>query len=117
MNSSLHLWLLPLLPLAGFLCNGTLGRRLPKSLVTLIALLASGAAFAQVLWIASRWSTLAAVSMLVALLGWVHSLSKSIWSTFSVLRERKTAMMMAKPTAASAAATTMTKKTKIWPVT
>ncbi len=59
MNSSLHLWLLPLLPLAGFLCNGTLGRRLPKSIVTLVALLASGAAFAQVLWIASRWSTLA----------------------------------------------------------
>ena len=40
------------------MCNGTLGRRLPKALVTLIALLASGAAFAQVLWIASRWSTL-----------------------------------------------------------
>ncbi len=58
MNPSLHLWLLPLLPLAGFLCNGTLGRRLPKSAITLIALLASGAAFAQVLWIASHWSTL-----------------------------------------------------------
>ncbi len=58
MNPSLHLWLLPLLPLAGFLCNGTLGRRLPKALVTSIALLFSGAAFAQVLWIASRWSAL-----------------------------------------------------------
>ena len=40
-----------------------------------------------------------------------------IWSTLSVWRVRKMAMMMARPTAASAAATTMTKKTKIWPVT
>ena len=41
MNDSLHLWLIPLLPFAGFLLNGLLGRRLPKSVVTAIALLAS----------------------------------------------------------------------------
>ena len=46
-----------------------------------------------------------------------HSFIKSIWSTFNVLRERNSEMMMARPTAASAAATTMTKKTKIWPLT
>ncbi|HEX3892766.1 MAG TPA: NADH-quinone oxidoreductase subunit L [Terracidiphilus sp.] len=40
MNGSLHLWLIPLLPFAGFVLNGTLGRRLPKALVTAIALLA-----------------------------------------------------------------------------
>ena len=40
MNESLHLWLIPLLPFAGFLINGILGRRLPKSLVTTVALLA-----------------------------------------------------------------------------
>ena len=34
MNGSLHLWLIPLLPFAGFLINGLLGRRLPKWLVT-----------------------------------------------------------------------------------
>src|SRR5580693_6005200 len=34
-----------------------------------------------------------------------------------VWRTRKSAMMMARPTAASAAATTITKKTKIWPET
>jgi NADH-quinone oxidoreductase subunit L len=33
------LWLIPLLPFAGFLLNGTLGRRLPRSLVATIALL------------------------------------------------------------------------------
>jgi NADH-quinone oxidoreductase subunit L len=49
MNSYLHLWLIPLLPFAGFLINGILGRRLPKSLVTTVALLAPLAAFGVVL--------------------------------------------------------------------
>lgn len=49
MNESLHLWLIPLLPFAGFLFNGILGRRLPKSLVTTVALLAPLASFAIVL--------------------------------------------------------------------
>jgi NADH-quinone oxidoreductase subunit L len=40
MNGSLHLWLIPLLPFAGFLINGILGSRLPKWLVTTVALLA-----------------------------------------------------------------------------
>ena len=40
MNASLHLWLIPLLPFAGFLLNGIFGSRLPKWLVTTIALLA-----------------------------------------------------------------------------
>src|SRR5215469_7838880 len=47
----------------------------------------------------------------------VHSFIRSIRSTASVARARKMAMMMASPTAASAAATTMTKNTKIWPFT
>jgi NADH-quinone oxidoreductase subunit L len=41
MNENLHLWLIPLLPFAGFLLNGLLGNRLPKPVVTAIALLAS----------------------------------------------------------------------------
>ncbi|MDR3751413.1 MAG: NADH-quinone oxidoreductase subunit L [Terracidiphilus sp.] len=49
MNGSLHLWLIPLLPFAGFLLNGILGSRLPKWLVTTIALLAPLAAFGVVL--------------------------------------------------------------------
>jgi NADH-quinone oxidoreductase subunit L len=39
MNGSLHLWLIPLLPFAGFLINGVVGRRLPKALVTTVGLL------------------------------------------------------------------------------
>ncbi len=44
-----HLLLIPLLPFAGFLINGILGRRLPKSLVTTVALAAPLAAFGVVL--------------------------------------------------------------------
>ncbi|HEU5350208.1 MAG TPA: NADH-quinone oxidoreductase subunit L [Terracidiphilus sp.] len=55
MTVNLHLWLIPLLPLAGFLLNGLLGRRLPRALVSTIALAAPAASFALVLraWFAS----------------------------------------------------------------
>jgi NADH-quinone oxidoreductase subunit L len=49
MNFSLHLWMIPLLPFVGFLINGILGRRLPKWLVTTVAILAPLAAFGVVL--------------------------------------------------------------------
>jgi NADH-quinone oxidoreductase subunit L len=49
MNAPLHLWLIPLLPFAGFLINGILGSRLPKWLVTTVALLAPLGSFAVVL--------------------------------------------------------------------
>ena len=49
MIENLHLWYIPLLPFVGFLINGILGRRLPKWLVTIAALLAPLAAFVCVL--------------------------------------------------------------------
>ncbi len=49
MNAPLHLWLIPLLPFAGFLLNGILGGRLPRPLVTAVGLLAPLGAFAVVL--------------------------------------------------------------------
>jgi NADH-quinone oxidoreductase subunit L len=49
MNVHLHLWLIPLLPFAGFLLNGILGVRLPKWLVALIGLAAPLVSFAVVL--------------------------------------------------------------------
>jgi len=49
MNGYLHLWLIPLLPFAGFLLNGILGRGLPKWMVTTVALLAPLGAFLAVL--------------------------------------------------------------------
>jgi NADH-quinone oxidoreductase subunit L len=42
-----HLWLIPALPLAGFLVNGLFGRRLPKSAVTLTAI---GSVVLSLLW-------------------------------------------------------------------
>ena len=54
MNQSFHLWLIPLLPFAGFLVNGILGARLPRPLVTAIALLAPLGAFLNVLAAAFR---------------------------------------------------------------
>src|ERR1017187_8233917 len=49
MNGTFNLWLIPLLPFAGFLLNGILGSRMPKWLVTTVALLAPLAAFGVVL--------------------------------------------------------------------
>jgi len=45
-----YLWLIPLIPLAGAAVNGLLGRRFPKSLVTLVACGATGLAFILSLW-------------------------------------------------------------------
>jgi NADH-quinone oxidoreductase subunit L len=49
MNGHLHLWLIPLLPFAGFLVNGIFGARLPKWLVSFVALITPLLSFALVL--------------------------------------------------------------------
>jgi NADH-quinone oxidoreductase subunit L len=77
MNGSLHLWLIPLLPFAGFLINGLLGRRLPKALVSTIALLAPLAAFGLVLNAASSifgisGSALALPYIETCPIGWIN---------------------------------------------
>jgi len=50
-----YLWLIPLLPLAGFLINGTLGRKLPRVVVSTVALLFTAAPAAIVAWL---WVTM-----------------------------------------------------------
>jgi len=52
-----YLWLIPLLPFAGFLVNGTLGRRLPRTLVSAVALLCTAIPAALVAWL---WITMRA---------------------------------------------------------
>ncbi|WP_213806065.1 NADH-quinone oxidoreductase subunit L [Granulicella sp. dw_53] len=54
---SSYLWLIPLLPFAGFLINGTLGRKLPRAAVTAIALLFTAIPAALVAWL---WTTMKA---------------------------------------------------------
>jgi NADH-quinone oxidoreductase subunit L len=44
-----HLWLIPLLPLAGFLINGLIGKRLPNFLVSVIAVVSVALSFGWVL--------------------------------------------------------------------
>src|SRR5271155_2949873 len=41
MTGSLNLWLIPLVPFAGFLVNGLIGRKLPKAFATAVALIAT----------------------------------------------------------------------------
>jgi NADH-quinone oxidoreductase subunit L len=48
MNANLYLWLIPALPLIGFLINGIFGARLPKAAISTIALAFPFAAFAVV---------------------------------------------------------------------
>ena len=55
---SMHLWIIPLLPLAGAAINGLLGKRFPKALVNAIALGFTAAAFAMALWVAAQFFSL-----------------------------------------------------------
>ncbi|MBS1823280.1 MAG: NADH-quinone oxidoreductase subunit L [Acidobacteria bacterium] len=52
-----YLWLIPLLPFAGFLINGTLGRRMPRQLVSAVALIPTFASACLWVWL---WFTMKA---------------------------------------------------------
>jgi NADH-quinone oxidoreductase subunit L len=58
MTSSLNLWLIPILPLAGAAINGFFGKKSSRTAVSVIGLVFSGAAFAWALSIALRFSSL-----------------------------------------------------------
>jgi NADH-quinone oxidoreductase subunit L len=51
------IWLIPLLPFAGFLINGTLGRRMPRVVVSTVALLFTALPAGIVAWL---WATMCA---------------------------------------------------------
>jgi NADH-quinone oxidoreductase subunit L len=55
------LWYIPLLPFAGFLINGTLGRKLPRAIVSAVALLFTAAPAAIVAWL---WTTMCSAGAL-----------------------------------------------------
>jgi NADH-quinone oxidoreductase subunit L len=54
----MHLWIIPLLPLAGAAINGLLGKRFPRGLVSTIALGSTALAFAMALWVAAQFAGL-----------------------------------------------------------
>ena len=85
---NLYLWLIPLLPLAGFLINGTLGRRLPKALVSAVALVFPLAAFGVVVRAAMlAWPGTGSVSLPYAEIcptGWIHAGGLNIDFTFAL---------------------------------
>jgi NADH-quinone oxidoreductase subunit L len=59
MTSSLNLWLIPVLPLAGAAINGFLGKKSSRTAVSVVGLFFSGAAFAWALSVAWQFSSFA----------------------------------------------------------
>ncbi len=58
MTDSLHLWLIPVLPLIGAAINGFFGRRFSRQVVSAVALAFCGGAFVMALYVAARFSSL-----------------------------------------------------------
>src|SRR5258708_6036705 len=58
MTPSLHLWLIPILPLIGAAINGLFGHRFSRQTVATLALTFCGAACGMAFWIAARFSSL-----------------------------------------------------------
>ena len=73
MKQDLHLWLIPLLPLIGATINGLLGKRFSRQVVSAVALVFSGAAFAMALFVASQFSSLSAIPHIETLAPWLRS--------------------------------------------
>jgi len=84
MTPDLHLWLLPLLPLAGAAINGLLGKRFSRPVVSAIAVICSGAAFAMALWIAAQFSSLAALPHIETVASWLRSGSFHVDYSFAL---------------------------------
>jgi NADH-quinone oxidoreductase subunit L len=81
MTPNLHLWLIPLLPLAGAAINGFLGKRFSRQTVAAVALTFCGAAFAMALWIAAQFSSLS-VPHTETVASWLRSGSFSVDFSF-----------------------------------
>ena len=79
-----HLWLIPLFPLAGFLLNGTLGRRLPRTGVASIALLFTAL---PALWVARLWQYMLSHDLLqitAASRPWIQTSALTVRFAFTV---------------------------------
>jgi NADH-quinone oxidoreductase subunit L len=83
MTPDLHLWLIPILPLAGAAINGLFGRRFSRQMVAAVALAFCFAAFGMALWIAARFSSLS-LPHIESLATWLRSGSFSVDFSFAI---------------------------------
>ncbi len=86
-----HLWLIPALPLAGFLINGTIGRRLPKPAVNAVAI---GSVLLSFLWVVKTLMALGPLETpyVESYFTWIQSGIVNIGFDFAV--DRLTAVML-----------------------
>src|SRR5213082_2802449 len=84
MTPNLHLWIIPLLPLAGAAINGVMGKRFSRRGVAAAALIFCGAAFFMSLWIASQFSSLSLPYVDPHPLTWLRSGNFSVEYSFSL---------------------------------
>ena len=73
MDQNLHLWIIPLLPLAGAAINGLLGKRFPNKLVAAIALFFTACSFGYVLYVASLFTHLANLPHIESYGTWIQA--------------------------------------------
>jgi NADH-quinone oxidoreductase subunit L len=83
MTPNLHLWLIPILPLAGAAINGLFGRRFSRQLVAAVALGFCGAAFGMALWIATQFHSLSLPHVEV-IATWLRSNGFSVDYSFAI---------------------------------
>ena len=80
-----YLWLIPLLPFAGFLINGTVGRKLPRALISAVALICTAIPAAIVGWL---WITMKSAGapdvMQVVSRPWIQITGLTVNFAFSV---------------------------------
>jgi NADH-quinone oxidoreductase subunit L len=86
------LWLIPLLPFAGFLANGLLGRRLPKSAVSGIALLCTALPLALVAWLIATFHAEHLLSIMTGHHSWIEISGFQV--TYSLTVDHLTLVML-----------------------
>src|SRR5438552_2439199 len=84
MTPNLHLWIIPLLPLAGAAINGLLGKRFSRQAVAAVALGFCFAAFAMALWIVAQFSSLTLPHLDPPLASWLRSGDFNVNFSFAI---------------------------------
>ncbi|PYV66649.1 MAG: NADH-quinone oxidoreductase subunit L [Acidobacteria bacterium] len=84
MTPNLHLWIIPILPLAGAAINGLLGKRFSRQAVAAVALGFCFAAFAMALWIVAQFSSLTLPHLDPPLASWLRSGDFNVNFSFAI---------------------------------